>query len=304
MRKRKKYRNRENLTGKFHDRSIGVVLKDLIHPNYNSIISGVKDYADRKGYSVIITSSNNNHDNEKRIISLLSSKDVNGILVDPILEDITEIEHLIYLKMKNYPFVLLKDVPGINANVITTDNSNAIRKAVKYLIISGHKKIVHFAGPPTSFYTKEWIEGFRYAFSESSRVFDKNMIVSIGDEYKESYRNTIRYFKNKNKNDYPTAIVCFSDSQTRAVMMALRKININFPEDISIIGNDDTSYDDIYSIPHTAIRTPHYKIGVSAAKLLIRNIESAKLLKVNRIILETDFVVRDLTVIMKKQAYS
>ena len=72
--------------------------------------------------------------------------------------------------MINYPFVLLEDVRGIQANVVAVDNIKAIKRAVKYLISSGHSKIVHFAGPPQSSHTQERIEGFRYAFSESTAL--------------------------------------------------------------------------------------------------------------------------------------
>jgi LacI family transcriptional regulator len=288
------------LTENNPNKSIGIVLKDLIHPSYNSIISGVKDYAAKKGYSLIITSSNNNHELEKRVITLLSSTEVNGIIIDPILEDLTEIEHLFNLKIKEYPFVLLKDIPGINASVITIDNSNAIRKVVKYLINSGHTKIVHFAGPPSSLFAQERIEGFRHAFSESSLVFNENMIVPIGDDYDDSHKNTLQYFKNKNKMDYPTAIVCFNDTQALAVMIALNKLNINVPEDISIIGNDDISYADIYPVPLTTIRTPYYQIGLTAAKLLIKNIESSGPEKIEHITLGTEFIVRKSSIIINK----
>jgi LacI family transcriptional regulator len=127
------------------------------------------------------------------------------------VEGTSEIEHLFKLKMINYPFVLLEDVKGIQANIVAIDNLKAIKKAVKYLIDNGHTKIVHFAGPPNSSHTQERIEGFRHAFSESTLVFKKDMIVPIGSQYENSYGKTIEYFKNKERKDYPTAIVCFND---------------------------------------------------------------------------------------------
>jgi LacI family transcriptional regulator/LacI family repressor for deo operon, udp, cdd, tsx, nupC, and nupG len=199
-----------NLKNGKEDKSIGIVIKDLGYPFYTSIATGVEEYANSKGYSVIITSSENDHELEKKFTHLFSAKDIKGAIIAPIIEGTSEIEHLFKLKMINYPFVLLEDVKGIQANVVAIDNLKAIKKAVKYLIESGHTKILHFAGPPASSHTHERIEGFRHAFSESTLAFNDEMIVSIGS-FMESTGILLNILKNK--KDYPTAI---SVSRSRA----------------------------------------------------------------------------------------
>ncbi len=281
-----------NLKNGRQDKSIGVIIKDLNYPFYTAIATGVKEYANSKGYSVIITSSENDHELERRFTHLFSAKDIKGAIIAPIVEGMAEIEHLFQLKMINYPFVLLEDVKGIQANVVAVNNLKAIKKAVKYLIDGGHTKIVHFAGPPNSSHTQERIEGFRHAFSESTLAFKEEMIVSIGSRHEESYGKALEYFKNLSREDYPTAIVCFNDQQALAVMTALSELGIRVPDEISIIGNDDISYASIYPVPLTTIRAPQIEIGREAAEILIRNIESSTLLPNERVVLETEFVVR------------
>jgi DNA-binding LacI/PurR family transcriptional regulator len=287
-----------NLKNGSQDKSIGIIVKDLNYPFYTSIAAGVKEYASGKGYSVIVTSSDDDHECEKNLSHLFSTKDIKGTIIAPIVAGTSEIEHLFKLKMINYPFVLLEDVKGIQANVVAIDNIKAIKKAVKYLIDSGHTKIVHFAGPPHSSHTQERIEGFRHAFSESTLIFNKDKIVSIGSHYEESFAKTLEYFKNKSKDDYPTAIVCFNDQQAFAVMSALKELGIRVPDDISIIGNDDIYYAKIYPVPLTTIRAPQHEIGMTAAEILIRNIESSTLLPIERVVLETEFIVRESTKVL------
>ncbi|MDE3057981.1 MAG: LacI family DNA-binding transcriptional regulator, partial [Bacteroidota bacterium] len=282
-----------NLKNGGQDKSIAVIIKDLNYPFYTSIATGAREYAESKGYSVIVGSSENDHECEKKFTHLFSAKDIKGAIIAPIVEGTAEIEHLFKLKMINYPFVLLEDVRGIQANVVAIDNLRAIKKAVKYLIDSGHKKIVHFAGPPKSSHTQERIEGFRHAFSESTLVFHQDMIISIGSVYEESYGKTLEYFKNTKREDYPTAVVCFNDQQALAVMMALKELKIKVPDDISIIGNDDIYYAKIYPVPLTTIRAPQKEIGERAAEILIRNIESSSLLPIERVVLDTEFVIRE-----------
>jgi LacI family transcriptional regulator/LacI family repressor for deo operon, udp, cdd, tsx, nupC, and nupG len=276
-------------------KSIGIIIKDLNYPFFTAIASGVREYASSKGYSLIITSSEYSHHAEERLSQFFSAKDVKGAIIAPLVEGTAEIEHLFKLKMINYPFVLLADVKGIQANVVAIDNSNAIKKAVKYLMDQGHTRIVHFAGPPSSSHTLERIEGFRHAFSESMLAFREDMVVSVGSRHEESYGNTLEYFRERNRGEYPTAIVCFNDGQALAILTALKDLGIRVPEDISIIGNDDISYASIYPVPLTTIRAPQREIGERAAELLIRNIESSKPLPVERVVLETELVVREST---------
>lgn len=288
-----------NLKNNIQDRSIGIIIKDLNYPFYTSIAKGVTDFANSKGYSVVIASSNDSHECEKQLSHLFSAKDIKGAIIAPVIEGTAEIEHLFRLKMINYPFVLLEDVKGIQANVVAVDNIKAIKKAVKYLISVGHTKIVHFAGPPQSSHTQERIEGFRHAYSESTLIFHKDLVVSIGSHYDEAFDKTIEFFKNRKREDYPTAIVCFNDHQALAVMTALKELSIRVPDDISIVGNDDIYYAKIYPIPLTTIQAPLQDIGVTAAEMLIRNIESSTLLSVERVVLETEFIVRDSTRVLK-----
>ena len=282
-----------NLKRASQDKSIGIILKDLNYPFYTSIATGAREYANSKGYSVIVASSESDHEREKELSHLFSAKDIKGTIIAPTVEGRAEIEHLFKLKMINYPFVLLEDVKGIQANVVAIDNLKAIKKAVTYLIESGHTKIVHFAGPPNSSHTQERIEGFRHAFSESTLVFNKDMIVSVGSNYEESFAKTLEYFANLSPEKFPTAIVCFNDLQALAVLTAFKELKLRVPEDISIIGNDDIYYAKIYPVPLTTIRAPQQEIGRRAAEILIENIESTALLPNKRVVLDTEFIVRE-----------
>ncbi|HTR98436.1 MAG TPA: LacI family DNA-binding transcriptional regulator [Bacteroidota bacterium] len=288
-----------NLKNDGEDKSIAVIIKDLNYPFYTSIATGVREYANSKGYSVVVTSSENDHESEKKLTHLFSAKDIKGTIIAPIVEGASEIEHLFKLKMLNYPFVLLEAVKGIQANVVAIDNLRAIKQAVKYLMESGHARIVHFAGPPQSSHTQERIEGFRHAFSESTLVFNKNMIVPTGSHYDESYSRTIEYFRNRKREEFPTAIVCFNDQQALGVMIALLELGIRVPEDISIVGNDDIYYARIYPVPLTTIRAPQHEIGRKAAEMLIRSIEAPVPPPPEKIVLETEFIVRKSTRILK-----
>jgi DNA-binding LacI/PurR family transcriptional regulator len=76
-------------------------------------------------------------------------------------------------------------------------------------------------------------------------------------------------------------------------MTSLKELHIRVPDDISIIGNDDIYYAKNYPIPLSTIRAPQQEIGKQAAEILIRNIESTTLLPTERVVLETEFIIRE-----------
>jgi LacI family transcriptional regulator/LacI family repressor for deo operon, udp, cdd, tsx, nupC, and nupG len=287
-----------NLKQTESDKSIGMIIKDLSNPFYTSVAMGVKEYANSKGYLVFITSSENNHLFEQKFSNLFALKDIKGAIIAPILEGAAEIEHLFRLKMLNFPIVLLEDIKGIQANVVSVDNVKAMKEAVKYLIESGHEKIVHFAGPDNAPHAQERIEGFRHAFSESHLVYSEEMVVKTGAHFEEALEKTHEYFRNRSRNDYPTAIVCFSDQLASGVIAALKELNLQVPNDVSILGMDDIYFAKLYPVPLSTIRQPKRELGRKAAEVLIRNIESHEQLPVEKVVLETELIIRQSTKVL------
>jgi LacI family transcriptional regulator len=275
--------------------SIGLLIRELDNPFYTAIALGVMEYASSKGYLVIIASSEGDHTYEEKITQSFSDKDIKGAIIAPVLEGTAEIEHLFRLKMINFPFVLLENVKGIQANVVSIDNSRAMKEAMKYLIDNGHSRIVHFAGPKHASHTYERIDGFRRAYSESHFAYNNDMIISTGAHLEDGYKKCLEYFHNRNREDFPTAIVCYNDLVALGAMAALSELKIRVPEEISVLGNDDISFSKHIPVQLTTIRAPMFELGRKAAEVLIRNIESPEPLSMENVVLHAEFVVRKST---------
>ena len=197
--------------------------------------------------------------------------------------------------MINFPFVLLENVKGIQANVVSIDNIKAMKKAMKYLIDSGHSRIVHFAGPTHASHTHERIDGFRRAYSESHFAFDNGMIVPTGAHLENGYEKCIEYFQKRRKEEYPTAIVCYNDQVALGVMAALNEMNIKVPDEISLVGNDDIPLSRYVPTQLTTVHAPMFELGVKAAEILLNNIESPKPLPIQKVVLDAEFILREST---------
>ena len=275
--------------------TICLLIREFDNPFYTALALGVTDYARQKGYLVLVASSEGDHKLEEKITHSFSSKDIKGAIIAPVLEGTAEIEHLFRLKMLNFPFVLLENVKGLQANTVSINNIMAMKEAMKYLLDNGHSRIVHFSGPKHASHTYERIDGFRLAYSESRFAFNEEMIVSTGAHMDDGYKKCLEYFQNRRREDYPTAIVCYNDLVAIGVMAALAELNIKIPDDISVIGNDDIAFSRHVPVQLTTIHAPMYELGRNATEILIRNIKSTSQLPISNIVLDAEFIVREST---------
>jgi DNA-binding LacI/PurR family transcriptional regulator len=163
------------------------------------------------------------------------------------------------------------------------------------LIDGGHSKIVHFAGPRHASHTYERIDGFRRAYSESRFACNNDMIVAAGAHFEDGYRKAIEYFHERNRDDFPSAVVCYNDLVALGVMAALTEMKIKIPEQVSVVGNDDIPFAPHIPVPLTTIRAPMLDLGRRAAEILIRNIESPVPLAIEKVVLDAEFVIRGST---------
>ena len=284
-----------NLKGQNVEKSIGLLMRELDNPFYTSIAVGIKKYANSKDYILFIASSESDHQNEENISQLFAAKDVKGVIIAPVINGTVEIGHLFRLKMINYPFVLLEEVQGIQANVVSINNVKATRDAVKYLIDHGHTNILHFSGPKFAAHSYERIRGFRKAFSESHLIFNDDLIICCGSHFHDGYEKGKAYFKKYDKGKFPAAVVCYNDVVAMGLLSALHDLNITVPEQVSIIGNDDIEFARHWSPGLSTISTPLEELGRKAAEILINNIEADKALAVEKITLNAKLIIRETT---------
>jgi len=281
------------LKGRNSEKSVGLITRSLDNPFYTSIAMGIKHYANTRGYVLLVACSESNHENERTISQLFSNKDVNGVIISPIMDGTIEIDHLFRLKSINYPFVLLEHVPGIDANVVSIDNLKATENAVKYLLECGHTKIIHFTGPDYASHTTERITGFRSAFSESKFIFNDKLLVKCGSNFNDGYETGLKYFGNITKEEWPTAVICYNDVVALGLISALKELSICVPEDISIIGTDDINISRFWSPKLSTISVPLEELGQIAAEILINSIESHQAVPTIQKILDSKLIIRE-----------
>ncbi len=276
------------------EKSIGLVIKEVNNPYFADIVIGAQEAAAERGYRVLVVSSERTYKVEQDLVELLVAKDVEGLIINPLLDDDADLSHLFELKRRNIPMVLLESVYGMQASMVDVDNVNASKEAVMYLFERGHKRIVHFAGPRYSMHSNERIEGVRRAFSGQRFVFDDNDIIHAGARLQDGYHAGLEYFRNR-ADDRPTAVTCYNDLVALGLIRALRELGLRVPEDVSVVGYDDIEMASYASVPLTTVHVPKRQMGRRATEILIRHIEALDAGTIEKLILEAKIIERATT---------
>jgi LacI family transcriptional regulator len=277
------------------ERSIGLVIKEIDNPYYGEVVTGARAAAQESGYTLLVTSSEGEYEMERRAVELLQWKEVDGLILTPVLDVDADLSHLFELKRRNFPFVLLEELRGVPASLIDVDNEEASRKAVEFLIEQGHTRIVHFAGPEYSWHSQERIDGVRRACSGSHVIFTDQDVVRAGAHLEDGYRAGLEYFGGRPPAERPTAVTCYNDLVALGLCRALAELGIRVPEDVSVVGFDDIQFLDYLPLRLTTVRMPKFEMGQLAAQMLIRHIESREMLPPQKVHLDAELVVRDST---------
>jgi len=281
--------------------SFGFVIKEADNPYYSEIHVGIQEVAAEHGYMTFVGSSEGRFDDEKEIVKQFSNKDLDGLIITPILNEDTDLSHIFELKRNNIPFVLLEGVRGIKAPLVDIDNVQASCTAAQHLIELGHERIVHFAGPEYSKHSSERVEGVRRAFSRSPLIFGDDNVVHVGDSFEAGYEKARTYFSDAPEagpapgDDVPTAVTCYNDLVALGVMKGLREQGWDVPGDVSVVGFDDLNLLDYVSIPLTTIHVPKRTMGRRAAELLLQQIQDNGATSAQRISLDAELAVRSST---------
>jgi LacI family transcriptional regulator len=278
-------------------KSLGIVIKEIDNPYYAEVVLGARSRAQEAGYTLVVVSSEGEYDAERRAVELLQSKDVDGLIAMPVLDEQGDLSHFFELKRRNYPFVLLEAVRGVPASLVDVDNVDASRRAVEHLIDLGHTRIVHFAGPSYSMHTHERLDGVRRACSASHLIFGDDDVVTAGAHLDGGYRAGLAYFRDLAGDERPTGVTCYNDLVAIGLCRALSELGLRVPEDVSIVGFDDIPLTEFVQVPLTTVRVPKFRMGELAAEMLIRHVESKAVVPPQRAYLDSQLVVRRSTTV-------
>ncbi len=250
-------------------RKIIVLLNTISNEYYSEIVRGI-DTALSGRYSVMICSTFGDVQKENEFCQLLKTKLVDGA---------------IFLTTENTGEVLSESLHGLpclqaceydkhfSTPVVTIDNEKAAYDAVTYLIANGHREIAFLGAQDTFSTAKARKIGYTKALTDAGIAVDERLILLDSFSFNSGARSVNKLLANKT---LPQALFCASDLVAAGAIKTLYDNNISVPQDISVMGFDNTRVSQIYIPSITTVEQPRFDIGFIAGSNLLKLIKSEK----------------------------
>lgn len=255
--------------------TIGVMFPSVSSMFSSDILHGVEDLAHHLNYSVVVCNTDSDGKRTMKYLQVLREKQVDGLIFSS--EVLKEEYHSVLEKMR-IPIVLTSsktqyaDVPHVKV-----DDYQASFDAVDYLISKGHRNIAMISGTKTDKIAGlPRVRGYKKAL-EKHRIPFRPDLLAYGDfMFDQGYIAMETLLK---RAPDLTAVFAASDEMAVAAMAAAAKHGLRVPDDLSVMGYDDTKLAAMVYPPLTAIRQPLHDLGRIACKKLIHMIETGEIEK-------------------------
>lgn len=274
-------RTRETLT-------VGVVVSDVTNPFFTSIVRAIEDEVLKQGYSIILCDTDEKPEREQAYLRLLMGRRVDGLIVAPSSGNADLLRSAIE---SGLPVVLLdRSIPGLTADVVLSDNESGAFDAVSYLIGMGHRRIGIIAGRLEVSTGADRMAGYVRAIRTHGIPVDESLIEVAKFKRDIAYDKTMKML---NRAEPPTALFVCNNVMTAGTMAALKAAGKKVPEDISVIGFDDSEWAALMDPPLTVVAQPIVELGTRAAQTLMRRISRGRVKTPRAVVLKPELILRD-----------
>ncbi len=208
-------------------------------------------------------------------------------------EDIQFIEEV---HDKDIPMVIICRTVFFDAPNVTTDEAEAMGKAMDFLIQNGHRKICVIEGDPSLDSTQERRKGWRVSMLRHGLDPDKTPVYPGDYRYSSGYQAACRILE---REERPTAILCFNDEMAFGARNAIYEHGLTVPDEISLIGFDNWDLSGYANMQLTTVERNMGEIAKEGTRILIRRLDEG-ILDNSRIYLENNLIVRETVKDMSK----
>ena len=269
---------------------IGLVAPSLLHPFFAEIAKALSATIRDKGYSLIVSSSEEDPELEKEEISRLLARRLDALVIASSGSNIEQFERM---EGKGQPFVLIdRDLNGLAANFVGINDEKAGQLATQHLIDMGCRRVAHIRGQDNSTGIGRF-EGYQQALRHRGLPFSEDYVVRrslVDTETTRQGEEAMRLLLERNPR--PDGVFCFNDPLAIGAMNTILDAGLRIPEDIALIGCGNLPINNCLRVALSSIDQQSQIIGQRAAELVLSLIESKQAPRARTIILEPALIVR------------
>ncbi len=271
---------------------IALMVPEIVHHFFSSVISGIEEVALEAGYHVMIFQSNESYEREVAIAQSLASMQVDGLLVS-VAKTTRKFGHFTDLMREGIPLVFFdRACEEIEADKVVVDDFTGALNAVEYLIRTGCKRIAHFEAPQHFQIGYQRKRGYISALEKSGIAPDEELMVKC-DTLEDALEVTPRIMRLK---EPPDAIFAVNDMTASGALKVLKQLRFRIPEDVSVIGFTDGPVATVTDPQLSSVSQHGFEMGEKAMALLLDRMDVLKKdLPARLEILPTDLIIREST---------
>lgn len=250
--------------------TIGVIIPEIVHHFFSSVISGIEDVAYDRGYNVLVSQSNESYEREVINAQALLVNRVDGVLAS-LAKTTLDFDHFRNFINQGIPIVFFDRVcPELITDRIITNDEGGAFAATEHLINIGCKRIAHLAAPQNLLIGQGRLTGYLRALRQYHITYDPNLVLHCDtrDLVIEKLPDFLQKFSDID------GIFAVNDSTAITAMQQIQKIGKKVPDDIAVVGFGDGPIALIASPELTTVEQKGYEIGKEAITLLLNKIEN------------------------------
>ncbi|NJY62940.1 LacI family transcriptional regulator [Salinimicrobium sp. CDJ15-81-2] len=252
-------------------RTIGLVLPEIVHDFFATVISGIEEVANKKGYNVIICLSNNSFDREVMNMEMLANGSTDGFILSVAKETQQkgDYHHLQEVINQGMPVVLVdRVVEEIVCDKVIIDDAEGAAKAVQHLIDSGCSNIGIITTVDYVSVGKLRTNGYLDALRKNNMVINDDLILKIED-IDQSQEQINEFLKNRSVD----GVFAVNEQFATSAVKALSTKGLKVPEDVLVISFSDGELSRRFMPSLSTVNQHGAEMGAKAAELLIERLE-------------------------------
>ncbi len=233
---------------------------------FSDVVHGIEDVARQNGYSVIISTTDDDPRQELANLDIFASRQVEGTIICGSRLQVGDLNRV----ARDHRLALLTSKAPVSAGIVKIPGEAGLHQITSHLIALGHTAIGHIGWQPSGENERE--PGYVRALRDHGITPDPRSIsIATHATFDEGMRCAEQILT---RTPEVTAITCYSDALAVGAMLAARRLNRRVPEDLAVVGFDDIPLAALVSPALTTIHVPRYRTGQMLMEVLLRVMEA------------------------------
>ena len=265
--------------------TIGLIIPSLVNPVYAEMAQSLERECMAQGYLVMLASTGRDPDKEVRLAKLLRAKQVDGVVIIPSVSPQAILKPL---QQAGIPTVVLEhDLPGVAC--IGIDEFQGGKLVTSHLLSLGHRRIGMIKHKPTSALSRLRFVAYCETLAEAGVELDPALVIEGKSGQAGGYVSMQRLLALPSR---PTAVFAHNDMMAIGAIRAIQDTNLAVPDDISVVGYDDTLNSNYINPRLTTVKFSIVEMGRRAGQMIVELAQKKGDLPAQKVMMSVELVIR------------